>query len=61
MAIFIAKGKIYVVPCCDIRNYSHALMVQPKRVKRIRLELMSLAGSSLWVVAEPFRGGQPSS
>jgi len=25
MAIFIAKGKIYVVPSCAIRNYTHAV------------------------------------
>jgi hypothetical protein len=28
MAIFIAKGKIYVVPSFDIRNYRHAVFVR---------------------------------
>jgi hypothetical protein len=52
MAIFIAKGKIYVVPSCDIRNCRHTVFVRlneqrnvgPSR--RLCLELIEL----FWVL-----------
>ena len=52
MAIFIAKGKIYVVPRCDIRNYTHAVLVMPERTKNagVRPALISLLIELFWMV-----------
>jgi hypothetical protein len=52
MAIIIAKGKIYVVPSCDIRNYRRTVFVRLNEQRnvgssqRLCLELIEL----FWVL-----------